>query len=131
MYDCRQFFINGEWITPAGRKESLVINPATEEPVGRILLGTAEDVDAATRAAKFAFERYSQTSREERIALFERIVKIYEANIDRLAWAVSDEMGAPMQAIRIANDSVYGLSVTFIRAASTTHGVLLLAFAPA
>ena len=97
MYDCRQFFINGEWIAPTGRKESQVINPATEEPIGRILLGTAEDVDAATRAAKFAFVHYSQTTREERIALFERIVKIYQANIDRLAWAVSDEMGAPMQ----------------------------------
>jgi aldehyde dehydrogenase (NAD+) len=97
MYDCRQFFINGEWIAPTGRKESWVINPATEEPIGRILLGTAEDVDAATRAAKFAFVHYSQTTREERIALFERIVKVYEANIDRLAWAVSDEMGAPMQ----------------------------------
>lgn len=97
MYDCRRFFINGEWVTPAGRKESLVINPATEQPVGRILLGTAEDVDAATRAARNAFASYSQTSRDERIALFERIVKVYEANIERLARAVSDEMGAPMQ----------------------------------
>ncbi len=96
MYDCRQFFINGEWLTPAGRKESLVINPATEQPVGRILLGTAEDVDAAVKAARAAFVTYSQTTREERIALLERIVKIYEANIDRLAQAVSDEMGAPM-----------------------------------
>lgn len=97
MYDCRQFFINGEWVTPAGRKESVVINPATEQPVGRILLGTPEDVDAAVRAARAAFVTYSQTTREERIALFERIVKVYEANIERLAKAVSDEMGAPMQ----------------------------------
>jgi aldehyde dehydrogenase (NAD+) len=97
MYDCRQFFINGEWIAPTGRKELLVIDPATEEPVGRILPGTADDVDAATRAARIAFERYSQTTREERIALFERIIQVYEANIDRLARAVSDEMGAPMQ----------------------------------
>jgi aldehyde dehydrogenase (NAD+) len=96
MYDCRRFFINGEWITPAGRKESLVINPATEQPVGKILLGTAEDVDAAVKAARAAFATYSQTTREERIALFERIVKVYEANIERLAQAVSDEMGAPM-----------------------------------
>jgi aldehyde dehydrogenase (NAD+) len=97
MYDCRQFFIDGEWVSPAGRKESLVINPATEQPVGRILLGTGDDVDAAVRAARKAFESYSQTTREERIALFERIVKVYEANIERLAQAVSDEMGAPMQ----------------------------------
>lgn len=96
MYDCRRFFINGEWLTPARRKESLVIDPATEQPVGQILLGTAEDVDAAVKAARAAFATYSQTTREERIALFERIVKVYEANIERLAQAVSDEMGAPM-----------------------------------
>ncbi len=97
MYDCRQFFINGEWVAPTGRTESLVINPATEQPVGQILLGTAADVDAAVRAARNAFASYSQTTREERIALFERIVNVYEANIERLAKAVSDEMGAPMQ----------------------------------
>ncbi|GFE83248.1 aldehyde dehydrogenase [Steroidobacter agaridevorans] len=96
MYDCRRFFIDGEWVSPAGRRESLVINPATEQPVGQILLGTAEDVDAAVKAARAAFGTYSQTTREERIALFERIVKVYEANIERLAQAVSDEMGAPM-----------------------------------
>ncbi|WP_129648773.1 aldehyde dehydrogenase family protein [Peristeroidobacter agariperforans] len=96
MYDCRRFFIDGEWLTPAGRRESLVINPATEQPVGQILLGTAEDVDAAVKAARAAFATYSQTTREERIALFERIVKLYEANIERLARAASDEMGAPM-----------------------------------
>jgi aldehyde dehydrogenase (NAD+) len=96
MYDCRRFFIDGEWLAPAGRKESLVINPATEQPVGKILLGTPEDVDAAVKAARAAFATYSQITREERIALFERIVKVYEGNIERLAQAVSDEMGAPM-----------------------------------
>lgn len=97
MYDCRKFFIDGEWVAPANRRELEVFNPATEQPVGKILLGTAHDVDAAVRAARRAFESYSQTSRDERIALFERIVKIYEANIPRLARAVSDEMGAPME----------------------------------
>lgn len=97
MYDCRKFFIDGEWVAPFGRAESVVINPATEEPVGRILLGTAADVDAAVRAARAAFASYSQTSREYRIALLERVVEVYEANIERLARALSDEMGAPMQ----------------------------------
>jgi aldehyde dehydrogenase (NAD+) len=97
MYDCRQFFIDGQWIVPENRRAIDVINPATEEPVGRILLGTSEDVDLAARAARRAFESYSQTSREERIALLERVVKIYEANISKLARAISDEMGAPME----------------------------------
>jgi aldehyde dehydrogenase (NAD+) len=97
MYDCREFFIDGRWVTPSGRNEREVINPATEQSTGRILLGTAQDVDVAVRAARHAFESYSQTSREQRIALLERIVEVYEAWIPRIAQAVSDEMGAPIE----------------------------------
>jgi len=43
--DCRQFFINGEWLTMAGRPELPVINPATEQVHATLCLGTAEDVD--------------------------------------------------------------------------------------
>ncbi|MEP7246203.1 MAG: aldehyde dehydrogenase family protein [Gammaproteobacteria bacterium] len=97
MYDCRAFFIDGRWVTPAGRRESEVFNPATEESIGRILLGTADDVDEATRAARKAFETYSQITRDERIALLERVIKVYERHIPRLARALCDEMGAPME----------------------------------
>jgi len=96
MYDYRRFFIDGEWIQPRDRREHDVINPATEEVTGRILLGTPEDVDAAVRAARTAFESFSQTSREERIALLERVITVFEGNMPRLARAISDEMGAPM-----------------------------------
>src|SRR5882762_879354 len=96
MYDYRRFFIDGEWIQPRDRREHDVINPATEEMTGRILLGTPEDVDAAVRAARTAFESFSQTSREERIALLERVITVFEGNMPRLARVISDEMGAPM-----------------------------------
>ncbi|HMN44009.1 MAG TPA: aldehyde dehydrogenase family protein [Povalibacter sp.] len=97
MYDFRKFFIDGAWVAPAGRREHQVINPATEEPIGTVLLGTADDVDAAVRAARRAFESFSQTTREERIALLERIVKVFQSKMQRMATAISDEMGAPMK----------------------------------
>jgi aldehyde dehydrogenase (NAD+) len=97
MYDCRKFFIDGSWVTPTGRRELDVINPATEQPIGQILLGTAEDVDAATAAARRAFDAFSQTTREERIALFEKILRAFEPQMQRLGQAISDEMGAPMK----------------------------------
>jgi aldehyde dehydrogenase (NAD+) len=97
MYDYRKFFINGAWISPQGRRELDVINPATEQSVGKILLGTAEDVDAAVKAARAAFETFSQTSREERVALLERIIKVYQKRMQDVAMAISDEMGAPMK----------------------------------
>ena len=97
MYDFRKFFIDGAWVEPKGRREHDVINPATEEVVGKILLGTAEDVDAAVKAARSAFETFSQTTREERIELLQRIMKVFQAHMPRLAQAISDEMGAPMK----------------------------------
>jgi aldehyde dehydrogenase (NAD+) len=97
MYDYRRFFIDGAWVSPAGRRELDVINPATEASVGKILLGTAEDVDSAVCAARAAFEGFSETTREERIALLERIITVLKAHMPRLAAAISNEMGAPMK----------------------------------
>jgi aldehyde dehydrogenase (NAD+) len=95
MYDCRKFFIDGAWVQPQGRRELEVINPATEAAVGKILMGTPADVDSAVAAAKRAFESFSQTTREERIALLERIINVFKTHLPRLAQAISDEMGAP------------------------------------
>ncbi|HEX2492168.1 MAG TPA: aldehyde dehydrogenase family protein [Steroidobacter sp.] len=96
MYDFRKFFIDGAWVSPQGRREHDVINPATEQPIGKILLGTAEDVDAAVKAARRAFESFSQTTREERCALLERIINVFQRRMNDVAVAICEEMGAPM-----------------------------------
>ncbi len=102
MYDFRRFYIDGAWVSPADRREHLVINPATEEPSGRILLGTAEDADLAIRAARAAFDGFSETTREQRIALLQRVIGVFKRRIDDVARAISSEMGAPK---RFALDS--------------------------
>jgi len=73
MKDYLKFYIDGHWVVPAGRRTREVINPATEEAIGRISMGEKEDVDRAVAAARNAFESYSRTTREERVALLERI----------------------------------------------------------
>jgi aldehyde dehydrogenase (NAD+) len=102
MVDHAKFYINGEWVTPQGTERLDVINPATEEPCGSIVLGTAEDLDRAVAAAKAAFERFSQTSREDRIALLERIIGVYQKRLGDMADAISQEMGAPMRLAQMA-----------------------------
>ena len=77
MKECLKFYINGEWVEPVTPKTLDVINPATEEPIGRISLGSAADVDKAVQAARIAFETFGRTTREERIALLERIIEAY------------------------------------------------------
>ena len=97
MRDCTKFYINGEWIAPAGRETLEVVNPATEAPAATISLGTAEDVDAAVAAARAAFDGFAATSREERIDMLAGISKAYQARYADLAAAIHEEMGAPME----------------------------------
>jgi aldehyde dehydrogenase (NAD+) len=89
-------YINGAWVDSIGGKRHEVISPSTEEPCTEITLGTVADVDAAVAAAKTAFKSFSQTSREERVALMERIVEEYKKRIPDLARSMAMEMGAPM-----------------------------------
>ena len=100
--DYLSFYINGEWVKPAGRKPLDVINPATEKAFTSISLGTADDVDAAARAARAAFPAWSQTSRDERLALLDKILAGIKARAEELAQAISQEMGAPISFARTA-----------------------------
>ncbi|MCP5026270.1 MAG: aldehyde dehydrogenase family protein [Actinomycetia bacterium] len=91
----RQFYINGQWVEPSTSDTLDVINPATEQPIGTIAMGGTADVDAAVAAAKAAFETFSQTSKEERLALLNRITELIGAHSEELATTISAEMGAP------------------------------------
>jgi aldehyde dehydrogenase (NAD+) len=95
-YDNRQFYIDGAWVDPASPKVFEVINPATETVAGVISMGGAQDVDRAVAAARRAFDAYSRTTPQERLALMERILSAYKAHYDEIAQAISTEMGAPI-----------------------------------
>jgi aldehyde dehydrogenase (NAD+) len=96
MKDCRQFYIDGKWVLPTKAHDFMVRNPANEEPIATISLGSAADVDKAVAAAKKAFEGYSESSADQRRALLERIIAVYESRMDEMAETISEEMGAPL-----------------------------------
>ncbi len=96
MKECLQFYIDGRWVDPVQAQTLDVINPASEEPMGRIAMGSAADVDQAVAAAQAAFESFSQTSVEERTALFDKIIEVYQSRYDEMAEIISQEMGAPL-----------------------------------
>jgi len=96
MENNKKFYINGEWVDPITPKSLGVVNPANEEIVSEISLGSEGDVNKAVAAAKKAFTKFSETSREERLALFEKILDVYKKRMPELAKAVTSEMGAPV-----------------------------------
>ncbi|MBX5192579.1 aldehyde dehydrogenase family protein [Rhizobium sp. NZLR3b] len=91
-----KFFIDGAWIEPFSARFMDVIDPATEKPFARIALGSADDVDAAVKAARRAFDAYSQTSVSDRIAFFKRVLDIFKRRQHEIADIVTREMGSPI-----------------------------------
>jgi aldehyde dehydrogenase (NAD+) len=102
IVETRCFYIEGNWVLPITPRDHEVINPATEKPIATISLGSAADVDHAVAAATKAFESYSETTLQQRIALLQRIIEVYQSKSDVMAEAISLEMGAPLGFARAA-----------------------------
>ncbi|WP_299608951.1 aldehyde dehydrogenase family protein [uncultured Tateyamaria sp.] len=120
MLEKRDFYIGGQWVAPLNGTDHHVIDPSTEEPTVVISLGGTEDAEAAIAAAKAAFPAWMATPVEDRIALVEKLIKVYEARGEDLAQAMSTEMGAPLDMARSqqVGAGTYHLK-NFIRAAKS------------
>lgn len=118
MIEKRQFYINGAWVDPIEGRDHEVIDPSTEEAVGVISLGGQADTDAAVAAAKAALPGWMATPKEERIALLEKLLEIYQRRAGEMGEAMTMEMGAP---ISMSNTQQVGAGTfhlsNFIRAA--------------
>ena len=95
MLDKKKFYINGKWVEPVNKNECDVINPSTEEVCAIISLGSSDDTNAAVKAAKSAFETWKETSKEERLNLLEKLLKIYNSRWDDMTDAITTELGCP------------------------------------
>jgi betaine-aldehyde dehydrogenase len=91
-----KLYVNGQWIESSGSNTIDVINSTTEEVMGRIPEGTAEDVDKAIKAARAAFDTWSATSVEERAGYLERIAAKLGERKDEIAGVIAAEVGMPL-----------------------------------
>ncbi|MFD1831602.1 aldehyde dehydrogenase family protein [Streptomyces desertarenae] len=89
-------YIDGEWRPAAGGGTIEVVNPATEEVIGAVPAGTAEDVDAAVRAARAALPAWAATPPAERAARIGALRDALAARREAIAATVTAELGAPL-----------------------------------
>jgi aldehyde dehydrogenase (NAD+) len=91
-----KMYIDGKWVDPAvpGRWIT-VVDPATEQEVAQVAAGSEADIDAAVQAAHRAFPAYSQTTREERLALLEGLLAAYKRRLPDISAAMTTEVGIP------------------------------------
>ncbi len=91
-----RLYIDGAWTASTGNETLDVINSTTEEVMGRIPDGTAEDVDKAVAAAKAAFPGWAATPKEERGKYLQRITEGLQARTMDIANLVAQEVGMPI-----------------------------------
>ncbi len=96
MSNNRQFYINGRWVNPSAANDFDVINPSNEEVCATISLGSQTDTDAAVAAAKAAFSAWAAVPQAEKLGLIKKLLEEYNKRSDDLAYAMSLEMGAPI-----------------------------------
>lgn len=88
-----KLFINGEWRSSA---ETLpIINPSSEEEIGRLPIATTTDLDDALAAAAAGFEIWSQTPPKVRADLVRAAANLMRERQDEIASAITAEHGKP------------------------------------
>jgi acyl-CoA reductase-like NAD-dependent aldehyde dehydrogenase len=95
-----RLFIGGEWVEPSGSGAFDVIDPATEQPTGRIPAGGPEYFDRPFAAARAAFETWSQADPLERADLVRRVGQVLAARAEEIAVLIAREVGMPISLAR-------------------------------
>jgi aldehyde dehydrogenase (NAD+) len=98
-----RLYIDGQWLDRSSAAQIAVVNPYTEQVVGHIAAGTSADVDLAVAAARRAFETFSRSAVEERLALLGRILALLEERAELFAQAIVTEMGAAISFARASH----------------------------
>ncbi|MGY0487506.1 aldehyde dehydrogenase family protein [Streptomyces sp. WG-D5] len=89
-------YIGGAWRAAAGGDTIAVVDPTDEQVIGHVPAGTAEDVDAAVRAARAAFPAWAATPPVERAKRIGALRDVLAARKDEIAETVTAELGSPL-----------------------------------
>ncbi len=94
-------FINGKFLPAKGAKSFVTINPATEEVLAKVALGSDADVDKAVVAARSAYNKvWSRMPAAERGKYLFRIARILQERAREFAVLETMDNGKPIRETR-------------------------------
>lgn len=99
--------VTGHWIAgahvlPAGRDTFDNVTPVDNTSLGKVVVGTAADVDAAAKAAAAAFPGWRDTPGAERRRLLHRLADLIVARAEEIALVESMDCGQAMRFMKAA-----------------------------
>ncbi len=99
MYPDLNLFIGGDW--RKSKSDIPVLNPATEEEIGRLPCATTADLDDALAAATKGFQIWLRTSPRDRADTILRAAALMRERQDEIATAITLEHGKPLAQARL------------------------------
>src|SRR6195256_5231827 len=101
----RKMLIDGKWVNSISGKTFPTYNPATGEVLAQVAEGDKQDVDAAVKAARKAFETgpWSRMSATQRGKLIWKLGDLLEQNIEQFAMLETLDNGKPLAVARAAD----------------------------
>ena len=96
MYEKFGQFINGKWQKSLGGETYNVINPATEEVIGKASKANKNDIELALKSAEKGFETWKNTSPWERSKIIRKISDLIRKKSDVLSKWLTLEVGKPL-----------------------------------
>ncbi len=97
MYNKFGQFIDGKWVTSSSGETYDVINPATEELIGKPSKANKIDVEKALKSAEKGLEIWKNTPPWERAKIIRKISDLIRKEVDALAKCLTLEVGKPLQ----------------------------------
>jgi len=91
-----KLYVNGKWVEPAGKQLLDVIDSTTEEVMGQVPEGAAEDINRAVAAARAAFDSWSATPAAERAEFLKKITAGLAERQNEIAATIAREVGMPL-----------------------------------
>ena len=96
MYEKYGQFIDGKWQKSAGGETYDVINPATEEVIGKASKANSEDIQKALKSAEKGLKIWKNTSPWERSKIIRKISELMKHRVDILSKWLTLEVGKPL-----------------------------------
>ena len=94
-----QLYIGGKWRRTA--QDMPVVNPATEQEIGRLPCAGIADLDDAVASAQRGFKVWSKTAPRDRAEVLLKASEILRARQDEIAHAITAEHGKPLDQARL------------------------------
>src|SRR6202050_2690776 len=106
-------YINGQFVTPHGTQVVDLVNPTDNQVIGKVTMADEVDTRKAIGAAKEAFNTFSQSSKECRMELLQRLHDAVAKRMDQLVEATVVEYGAPQDRARGSNNLAANIFLHF------------------